>query len=383
MKIGIVTLSLHYNYGGILQAYALQKYLKSLGHEAWLIKTNYHKQSFGISDFGRNFIKKFFFKKHINNARDNFELDVICENTNRFINKYIDPITFTIENNDGWKWLDVYKFDGFIVGSDQVWRQGYTKKKKVSLSDILFGGQKVRPNFLDFVKSSNIKRVAFAASFGVDYWEYDKRSTKIMGTLLKQFNAISVREDSAVSLCKEYLEVDAIHVLDPTLLLTSSDYLKLCENEKTPKMAGNMMFYLMDEEKIDIANWIAENKGLKPFSVTAITKKPSAPLADRVYPPVTDWIRGFYDANYIVTDSFHGAALSIIFNKPFTVIGHEIGGMARFNSLLKMFGLEDRLILNKKELSKEKIQDIDYDKVNEKLQIKQKEALGFLTKALS
>jgi exopolysaccharide biosynthesis predicted pyruvyltransferase EpsI len=102
----------------------------------------------------------------------------------------------------------------------------------------------------------------------------------------------------------------------------------LCEKESSPKSPGNMMVYLMDESRVDIANSIASKKNLTTFSVNAKTKSAKASLYDRIYPPVTNWIRGFYDAEFVVTDSFHGCVFSILFNKPFIAIGHEIGGMA-------------------------------------------------------
>ena len=99
---------------------------------------------------------------------------------------------------------------------------------------------------------------------------------------------------------------------------------------------------------------------------------------------MTEWLRGFRDAEFIVTDSFHGTVFSIIFNKPFIAIGNESRGMSRFQSLLKMFGLEDRLVFRSEQVNRELInRPIDYHKVDELLESYKRFSLGFLTKALN
>ncbi|MDD5618423.1 MAG: polysaccharide pyruvyl transferase family protein [Candidatus Omnitrophica bacterium] len=382
MKIGILTVNLNFNYGGILQAYALQAYLKRCGHEAWLIVNDRNRQSLSFSAMLEAAARDIY-GAEMPTTRSNFEREIICQNTAYFMRKYINPVTGTIESRKAVDWLDIYNFDAYIVGSDQVWRKGFTKKKRSSFFEIFKSMFWPRPMFLDFVKSDKIKRITYAASFGIDEWEYDRCSTKKMANLLRKFDAVSVREDSGVRLCKDYLGVNAIHVIDPTLLLSSSEYMELCKMENTPKSRGDMMIYLMDETREGIAGIIAKKKRLSPFSVNAKTKSSKAPLEDRIYPPVTDWIRGFFDAKFVVTDSFHGCAFSIIFNKPFLAIGNKSGGMARFYSLLKMFGLEDRLILDIDELKDDKIlTEINFDKINQILKIKQQEASDFLREAL-
>jgi polysaccharide pyruvyl transferase WcaK-like protein len=106
-------------------------------------------------------------------------------------------------------------------------------------------------------------------------------------------------------------------------------------------------------------------------------------LAKCIYPPVTNWIRGFMDAEFVNTDSFHGTVFSINFNKPFISIGNKKRGMTRFDSLLKMFGLENRLIdstdKNVLEIIHEKI---DFIRVNKILDNKRKEAKLYMKNAL-
>ena len=86
-------------------------------------------------------------------------------------------------------------------------------------------------------------------------------------------------------------------------------------------------------------------KGYIPFCVNSRIEEWDAPIQECIQPPVEEWLRGFYDAEFVVTDSFHACVFSILFNKPFIVIGNEGRGIARFESLLKTFGLEERLVI--------------------------------------
>ena len=107
------------------------------------------------------------------------------------------------------------KFDAYIVGSDQVWNPGYFT--------FLFDTD-INNAYLGFTKNWNVKRIAYAASFGKESWEYSDQQTVICKKNIQCFDAISVREDSAIKLCQKYFNVTASHVLDPTMLLTVQDY---------------------------------------------------------------------------------------------------------------------------------------------------------------
>ncbi|MDD3296116.1 MAG: polysaccharide pyruvyl transferase family protein [Candidatus Omnitrophica bacterium] len=382
MKIGILTVDLSFNYGGILQAYALQTYLKKNGHEAWMIIRDKSRQSLGFSAILKTSVNRLFGERPPS-AWDNFNKEFICQNTNYFIRKYINPITFTVENSNSMSWLDSYNFDAYIVGSDQVWRKTFGKNKGGFFRDSFESVFWSRPMFLDFVKSNKAKRIAYAASFGIDKWAYGRRSTKIITNLLHKFDAVSVREDCGVGICKKYLGIEPKQVIDPTMLLSSSEYMELCEKEKTSPNKGNVMVYFLDKTKEKIAAAVVCKNNLIPFFVKDKTKSVKTLFEGKVYPPVTDWIRAFFDAKLILTDSFHGCVFSILFNKPFFVMENAISGPARIHSLLKMFGLEGRLIRGLNELTNSKLQErVDFGKVNKILKIKQKEAALFLQKVL-
>lgn len=355
MKIGVVTLPLHNNFGGILQAYALQRILEKLGHNAILIdKSRY--VSLGP------WYKKFpiYIKRGINRyilGKDIIvKADVEQNRVPKAIAKYIEPFIeknikriYTIDFSN----IKERYFDVLIVGSDQIWRPQYFFSK-------------IENAYFEFAKDWNVRRIAYATSFGTEEWEYKEEQTNNCATLLKKFNAVSVRESSAVLLCNKNFGVKAEHVLDPTMLLNKEDYIKLFKDYNAAQSDGNLFCYILDEgeEKKNIIDCIAKEKGLKPFYVNSRYEDPNAPLEERIQQPVEKWLRAFYDAEFIITDSFHACVFSIIFNKPFIVYGNKERGLARFNSLLSIFKLEERIVSTKKEALKALSTPVDWNKVN-------------------
>lgn len=337
MKIGILTLPLNTNYGGILQAYALQTILKRMGCEVNVIEKKKRPLSLSIQEkpicYGKRIVKNLIGRKCpvFYEQKFNREQPIIQKNTDKFIHKYIHLITYNNFSD-----IKESEYDAIIVGSDQIWRPKY------------FRIDKIENAYLKFAEDWNIKRIAYAASFGTDQWEYTKKQTEECGRLLKKFDVVSVRETSGVDLCRNKFGVEAQHVLDPTMLLTKEDYIKLFEADNTPKSKGNLLCYILDEteEKKTLIKRIADEKGLMPFNVKSRSNDINSPISDRILPPIEQWLRGFYDAEFVVTDSFHACVFSIIFNKPFIAYGNARRGMSRFTSLLDLFGLKDCLITN-------------------------------------
>ena len=370
MRIGILTLPLHTNYGGILQAYALQTVLERMGHDVCLIEKKRQPLRLPLwkapLSYGKRIVKNLTghpypicFERKVNR-----EEPLVRQNTDKFVNKYIKR-RFV----DDFSEIGKDDFDAIVVGSDQVWRPKY-----------FIDG--IENAYLTFAKEWNIKRIAYAASFGTDKWEYSSEQTTSCRRLLKNFDAVSVRESSAVTLCREHLGVDVKRVLDPTMLLSINDYMKLFDANGTPKSNGNLLCYIIDEtpEKMSFVNKIAQERGLIPFRVNSKVENLIAPLQERIQPPVEQWLRGFYDADFVVTDSFHACVFSILFNKPFFVLGNEKRGLSRFSSLLGMFGMENLLVTNK-DLN-EKQNDIDWARVMSLLAEEKKKAINFLNENL-
>ena len=350
MKIGIITQPLHTNYGGLLQNYALQQALNRLGHNP--VTLDQKNTAIPLWRIIASCIKTFLLKL-VGKGSDRqypFQVDdekkaYIRQHINRFIEKYIvhtEPFKYAEEFRS---YTVNHQLDALIVGSDQVWRPIYNRN--------------ILCSFLDFAKGLNMKRLTYAASFGVDYWEFSQHQTEQAQELIHDFDAVSVREHSGIDLCRKYLGCDAVHVLDPTMLLDKEDYIRLVENEHEPVSKGNLFTYILDEsdEKKRIIEKVSSELNLQPF--TSMPK-----YRTDAFPPVTQWLRAFIDAKFVICDSFHGAVFSIIFNKPFLIIGNKERGMTRFNSLLNTFELCNQIVDNISDLHTIINNPIDWEKVN-------------------
>lgn len=376
MRIGILTLPLHTNYGGILQAYALQTVLERMGHEVvvfdtpnkmplpplWKLPLSFVKRTL-LKSMGR--IDRIFIERYNNSVQP-----IITKEIQPFIDEKIHRKVFTKFSK-----LDACDFDAIVVGSDQVWRSIYFIP--------MWFGQPMENAYLSFTKGWNIKRISYAASFGTDKWEYNEKQTLHSKKSLQMFDAVSVREENGVKLCKQYFDVDALHVLDPTMLLDANDYIELFKQKQTHRSKGNLLNYVLDETN-EIENLIKKVSSEKKMITFAVNNPyegdNTKPLNRRIKPSVETWLRGFYDADFVITDSFHACAFSIIFKKQFIVVGNKERGMARFKSLLKMFGLEERLVDENVDVNT--LQPIDYNKVYNLYGQLKKKSLLFLSENL-
>lgn len=337
MRIGIYTLPLRYNYGGLLQNWALQTVLKRMGHDVvTLAPILYLRLSWCRKPFSyaKRIVKKMLGMPSILHyeAKVNAEHDLLMCNLQPFIDT-------NIKRKEYWEVssLKAEDYDVLIAGSDQVWRPGYNRTYRRTIENAFF----------DFARKWKVKRIAYAVSFGTDEWELTERETKRCARLARKFSSVSVREKSGIALCKEHLGVDAIQALDPTLLLDRSDYEELIEKgQPTHAPTGNLMCCILDEtaETSALVARIANDKKLIPFQANSRVEDKTAPIEERIQPPVEQWLRNFREAEFVVTDSFHACVFSIIFGKPFIVIGNKARGMSRYESLLTMLGLESHLI---------------------------------------
>lgn len=339
MRIAILTQPLRYNFGGILQNYALQTVLKRMGHEVVTLQPD---MSMSLSwrryllVYPLRVIRFLLGKSDVIRYEQNYNKihRTIATHTRKFVEANIN-----IRKYSNIRTLSEKDYDMIVVGSDQVWRPCYNNSFFSTIEN----------SFLDFAKTWSVKRIAYAASFGTDSWEFSEEETITCSELIQLFDAVSVRERSGIELCKNKFGVDAVHLLDPTLLLKKEDYVNLIENSgNTTKPTGELMCYILDEtedKKMLIAR-IAHEKNLIPFRANAQTDDVNASLSDRIQLPVEQWLRDFQEAEFVVTDSFHACVFSIIFNKPFVVVGNKKRGMSRFQSLLETFGLKDHLLFS-------------------------------------
>ena len=370
MKIGIVTLPLHTNYGGLLQAYALQTVLERMRHE---VEHLHLPVEFPILHptwkmplvWSKRAILKFLCGEY-NISIFTHPYKWIRKNTDEFIASHIQPRYL---NEAGWNEELANEYDAIVFGSDQVWRPIYAYP--------------IEKYFGAFLGASNVKRISYATSFGTEENEYTEYQQKACAGLLKKFSAVSVREKSAVAICKERFGVGAKHVLDPTMLLSSEDYIPIFEQANTPISEGSLAIYVLDRNpQIDaFIKKQSTQKSLIPFRTNSKVENHNAKLSERQQPPVERWLRSFHDAEFVITDSFHACVFSILFHKPFICIGNKNRGMSRFDSLLNMFGLENRLVdINYIADYVEK--EIDWEHVDNLLAQKREEAFQFLNQAL-
>ena len=310
MKIAIITLPLHTNYGGILQAYALQTALQRMGHDVYHLqpKVEFHPLHPAWQMpfvWLKRVIRKCFFGE--------WKLPVF-ENPYKWMRKYTDAfiqanISIHFLQDEAWNESLAKEYDAFVVGSDQVWRSCYANP--------------LNRYFLSFLgDSSTALRLAYAASFGTEECDFTPEQIQECNLLLQKFASVSVREQSGVNICENIFGISAKHVLDPTLLLCQEDYLKLIGDELPSE--GNLMVYVLDETVASnqIVAEFAKSKGLIPFRTNSKIESSQARISERLQPPVEKWLRGFVDAEFVITDSFHACVFSIIFNKPFMCIGN-------------------------------------------------------------
>ena len=357
MKIGILTQHFLLNYGGIIQNYALQQVLLKLGHEPltfehdtcysrtrWLLRTV--KQILKTRSFNNLPIYPVY-KERIGNK--NFIKFVLNHINSVPVKDFVPSLTAK------------YGIDAYVVGSDQVWRPAFNL------------GPRLGNMFLDFA-DDKVKKLSYAASFGCKEWEYTKEQELMCGRLAKRFDAISVREASGIELCKQHLGVDATLVLDPTLLLTKDDYEKVCTDILTKDKHIFVYSLVVSDKVLAVASSISQKTEL-PVVVKQAGDKV------REEDTIEDWFAEFRDADYVVTDSFHGMAFSIIFNKPFYIVMNPSGGNDRYISLLSQLGLMDRIVCDEK-LPMNLENEIDWQKVNQKLQMLRKDSIQFLKENL-
>lgn len=364
MRVGIITLLTEDNFGSALQAYALLEYLKRLGYDAYLINRINKPYLFDrrtLLNLLKRSVSKYMLRKVPRVLPDCMSRSVTC-NIHAFIEKYINPKTIPIVCEGDLNKLRRYGFDAYVVGSDQVWRS------KFNFSSLSFFNY-----FLDFAESESSIKISYASSFGVDCWEYDEIQTQKMRYYLSQFKAISVRETSGVDLCREFLSVDAVPLIDPALLLDVSVYRDFIQRKKVKSSEGELYMMILDDsiDKQRCVSTLASQYGYHSFSRYREGKTGR-------YLEVEEWLKGFEDAQFVFTDSFHGCVFSILFNKPFCVYMNPERGKARMISLLEKFGLMDRLVTSYLDIKKSLFAEIDWEGINHILEIERKKSKEYI-----
>jgi len=379
-KVGILTLGLGPNYGNLLQAYALHKALSNLGYNVVLIdkrqKLNFYwislrpilvkikrllTLSFTPQQVVSNLKKIPDIKKKFQKNVVSIDLGLLTSEMMAFPNNHLTPKTETFyTKKELVEICNFEKFDAIVVGSDQVWRYDY------AMNDL-------EHYFLCFTENleSKPKRLTYAASFGTSDFTIPRHlRTKIRGTI-RLFDGISVREKSGIKISKERLNVKAESHLDPTLLLDREEYSKLTKNLPDISKNSFILSYILDMDS-DKSSWLTNVTNHLDKELVIVRDKgyfienPTQLKQPQI--PVEQWLKHFMQADYILTDSFHGTVFSILFNKPFVAVGNKNRGLTRFESLLKTFNLEDRLIKDINQFDRSILDsEINWDKVNKVL----------------
>jgi hypothetical protein len=261
------------------------------------------------------------------------------------------------------------EFDALIVGSDQVWRTEYTKPYRLSY-------------FLDFA-GANTRRIAYAASFGLDRLsEDDPKLLERIRPEVKRFHSISVREDSGVSICRSELKVDATHVLDPTLLRGRAFFDEIIESENLKLEYKGLPYYKLDSSQ----SFLDEiNAAGKVLNCSSINLYEAENLDSGKFVSVFEWLARLREAKFIVTDSYHCVCFAILFEKDFVCIANPERGISRIESLLSALGLKSQIVNEDIAFSQEidKYTNIDYKKVTQKISELRIQSLAFLKASLS
>lgn len=352
--IGLLTLPLSHNYGGILQLVALQEVLDTLGFRTLLLDRRRNEPAWKV------FLKQRLFYKYALSEIERFKKNNISAKTAPLVSTY--GLKQAAENNG---------LTAIMVGSDQVWRPTYTK-------------QNYKDYFLDFCEGTTLPKIAYAASFGENRFD-TKLDVGRIRELLQQFTAVSVREASGKRLLFEIFNfTDAAVTIDPTLLLPRSYYEGLMHGPKPKKDLEDKMFYYVLDDCSNNKKRISEMAKILQLETATIRHRPSTTFG-RIFQKkiaVESWLQAFQDAAFVVTDSYHGMLFSIIFEKPFFIMVNHKRGASRFESLAEQLGLKDRLIYESIEYIDKISTPIDYRTVQKKLAVIRADSIKFLTNAL-
>lgn len=343
MKIGLLTYHNSTNYGAVMQCYATCRALKELGHEVEII--NFCQDEKKSS---RSFI--FYFK---------------MKNFFRFMDERYPKLTESIDNIEILK-KRVMNYDCLMVGSDQVWNPQIARDK-------------LEAYFLSF-GSEGMRRVSYASSFGIGEWPEDKDDlVPVIKQNLSRFNAISVREDTGRQIIADKFGLNSKVVLDPTLL--HRGYTEL-SGEVVPNHQVICYLLYRSQKQLEKVKHLASLLGKKPRMISTIHYVKGFTYT---YPPsIENWLRYMAGAEFIVTDSFHGLAFSLIYNKQFVVISPNNGKNSRLLDLLKLVGLEERHFFDDEEVPYDRLlsEKIDYAAVNKRLDKMREKSWNFLKDAL-
>lgn len=366
MKVGIITFNSAHNYGAMLQTYALQTTIENMGFDVSIINYRlnvidnvynpFRRSKKGIFDAG-------FYKQRAGlYLRHRYKLEKF-KNFENFMMEHLN-LTQPYKTFDTLRDID-WNYDFYVAGSDQIWNYKLTKGLNPAY-------------FFDFVPDES-KKIAYAASIGTD--EIEEYDIPLFKYYLKNLDCISIREkrsSSSLAKCTD----KPIHInLDPTLLLEKKYYDEI-KNDLHFKDQEYIFFYTLEhnEELIKIGEKISQKEKL-PVIFNRPLKKFTNQLESVPYIGPKEFLGLIANAKYVVTNSYHGAIFSIIYRKKF-VTTPNTKTPTRTNELINMLGLNQAMFLKAEDFEDINKIEIDYDNVEERLNILKENSLKFLKQSL-
>lgn len=347
MKIGIITFHRTANYGAVLQAYALQEFLKQREHEVYII------------DYVPNIIcqrlSRTFFVKDIRTIPERIQSYRKYILLNRFVEKKL-KLTERYTTNDELK-ESPPDFELYISGSDQIWNKYFTFRGE---------GKPTFTYFLDFVPQGK-KKISYATSLG--FCQADKKYTELVRRWLEKYSAISVRESSAQDILQQ-MGISSVLSPDPTLLLDAQDYVKMISGSKDRF----------------VVSYILHDKQKKAHEIRKRVERKFAAKCKKIKRmPIERWLSYISTAECVVTNSYHGMIFAILFHRPFIIVPIEGEGDEmndRIVTLLNVCGLCSRMVSDCEKAVEVLAVSINWDKVDSKLREYRNSGIRFLKESI-
>lgn len=362
MKVGILTFSCAHNYGAVLQCYALQETIKSMGHEVEVIN---YRPKYLVNSYKPFCLRKLLKRDPIETFKNLKMLfltwDKRCERFNCFESFISQYIQYSPWNGDSANGIP-YDYDAYVIGSDQIWNNAITR-----------GWEPLYFAQFPFPKDRKIY-ITYAASMGREYFNSEE-DKKYVTNALATFDAISVREDTLVKLLQPLTNKKVKVVLDPTLIVPH----EVWSNIAVKPIKKKKMVLLYQVKRDDKAKEIAEHIAMqiKGEVVEIYANILYKYYRESISP--AEFVGFFMETDYIVTTSFHGTAFSIICQKPFYTVKLGNHTDVRATSLLEKLGLWDRMV-DKNTLPP--ASEVDFTQANIQLNVLRRESMNFLSEKL-
>lgn len=349
-KIGVITFSdTTDNYGQVLQYLAIHEYLKQRGHEPFLLRYKSKK-----TPLLRRILSKIYHtivRPLKNTTAKKSELMELYDRWTEWSerNDILHPRhfeefreqNFSIKTIIGFDDQQIQDLDAYAIGSDQIW--SYVKKW----------------NFLGFVPDGK-PRFAIAPSTGNKSFTAEQIQEASM--MLKVFSFVTCREDSGLEFCRKAGYDKAVKLLDPTFLIDKGLYDRYVTSTETRTKKPYIFVYLLGAESEVPVERIYEFANENGLDVKYVASQGREDSLQKIWATVPEWISLMKDARYVITNSFHGMALSIVYQKQFLVL--PVTGITSFmneriNSLAETFFLKDRIF---QDSLYELFSEVDYSK---------------------